>query len=275
MVHTFLPVFIALIILIGLAYLGLVIVPRPFRPHPAPSQPGPPRPFRAGLPEPVEKHFLETIGPTPPEITTAVVWGRGKTWYRGVWVPLRFKAWFRSGDAFARRFEITWFMRPVLRGRDSLVSGEGVIEIGDRIETGERTDQGQLLELWAGMVWLPSIFVHDPRITWEPIDAHSARLNVPRGAGVEELQAHFDPLSGRMTDLTGMRDADPAEVADATVETTGGKEPWRVDLLGWKQMNDLLIPCQVDIALGESGSPWVYWDVDGIVYNVNVSDQLG
>lgn len=272
MVQTFLPIFIALIVLVGLGYIGFIVVPRPFRPHPAPAQPGAPRPFRDGLPEPVEKHFLDTLGATPPEMQSAVVWGRGKISIRGVWLPLRFKAWYRAGEAYARRFEITWFQRPVLRGRDALVHGEGLVEIGDNLETGARTDLGQTLELWAGMLWLPAVFVHDPRAAWEAVDAHCARLHVPFGAKKETLEAHFDPLSGRMTDLTGMHYADPNEDQDEGEEA--GKEPWRVDLLGWKRINDLLVPSQVDIAWGESGSPWVYWDVDGIVYNVNVSDQL-
>lgn len=264
MVHNFLAILIVLIALVGFGTLGLVIAPRPFRPHPAPAHPGSPRPFRSGLPEPVERHFLETLGPTPPEISTAVVWGRGRACIRGVWVPLRFKTWFRSGDAYSRRFEITWFQRPVLRGWDSYINGEGVFEIGDRVESGGWVNQAQVLELWAGMLWTPTVFVHDPRADWEPVDDHSARLVIPFEQGTESLQAHFDPFTGRMTDFTALRYAG---------ETTQ-KEPWRVDLLAWKEFNGLLIPSRVDVAWGESGAPWVYWNVDGIVYNVSVSDQL-
>ena len=264
--HTFLIILIVLIGLTGLFTLGLVIAPRPFRPHPAPTQPGEPRPFQPGLPDPVEKHFHETLGAQPQQTVTAVVWGRGRAQIRGVWVPLRFKAWYRDGDAFTRRFEITWFQRPVLRGRDAYLQGEGTYEMGDRVDSGPQTDLGQMLELWAGMLWMPTVFVHDPRVVWEPVDEHSARLVVPFGQGNEPLIAHFDPFTGRMTDFTAMRYAE---------ESAPEKEPWRVDLLAWKMMNGILIPWQVDIAWGESGAPWVYWNVDGIVYNVNVSDQLG
>jgi hypothetical protein len=29
------------------------------------------------------------------------------------------------------------------------------------------------------------------------------------------------------------------------------------------------------VAWGEAGSPWIYLTLDGVAYNVNVSDQLG
>ena len=76
--------------------------------------------------------------------------------------------------------------------------------------------------------------------------------------------AHFDPLNGRMTHLSALRYSEESEE----------KEPWRVDLLAWKNFHGLLIPDQIAVAWGESGSPWSFWNVDGIAYNVNVSDQL-
>ena len=263
--HTFVIVLLVLIGLTGLFTLGFMIAPRPFRSHPAPAQPGAPRPFQPGLPPPVEKHFLETLTAQPQEITTAVVWGRGRAHIRGIWVPLRFKAWYREGEAFSRRFEVTWFQKPVLRGQDSYLEGKGTFEIGDRPVSGPQTDLGQLLELWVGMLWMPMVFVHNPRVVWEAVDDHSARLIVPFGNAGEPLTAHFDPITGRMTDITATRYSE---------ESATEREPWRVDLLAWKTMNGLLIPWQVDIAWDESGAPRVYWNVDGIVYNVNVADQL-
>jgi hypothetical protein len=52
------------------------------------------------------------------------------------------------------------------------------------------------------------------------------------------------------------------------------KEPWRVDLLEWKEMNGMLIPYHLDLAWGESGSVMSYWIVDGISYNVTVEEHL-
>ena len=273
MTHIFLIVLLVITALVGLLTLGLVLKPRPFRSHPAPMHPGKPRPFQRGLPEPVEKHFLETLGPEPPEISTAVVWGRGRMNMRGVWMPVRFKAWYRGGEAFTRRFEVTFFQRPVMRGRDSFIHGVGTVEVGERVESDDETSRSQLLELWAGMLWMPTIFVHDPRVEWQPVDEHTARLVVPSRGASCSLMAHFDVFTGRLVDLTARRPATEAEKSDPQLPAE--EEPWRVDLLAWKRLNGLEIPCKVDIAWGESGSPWVHWNVDGIVYNVNVSDQLG
>jgi hypothetical protein len=161
--------------------------------------------------------------------------------------------------------EVTWFQRPVLRGIDSWINKQGVFEMGERVESGERIDQGQLLALWADTVWFPSAYVHNPQIHWEAVDDHTARLVVPYKEGTDSLSFHFDPLSRRMTHLSALRYSDESPE----------KEPWRVDLLEWKEINGMIIPYHIDIAWGESGSPWSYWNVDGIAYNVRVDEQLG
>jgi hypothetical protein len=274
MLHNFIIILILLLVLIGVFTLGLVIPPRPYRKHPAPSQPGEPTPLRPDLPEPVRRHFVETIGETPPIMETAVVWGRGKACIRGVWVPFRFRGWYRSGEAFLRRMEVTWFQRPVLRGIDSWINGRGLFEMAGRVESGERIDQGQVLSMWADAVWMPSVFVHDPNIRWEPVDDHTARLVVPYKGGTLDLDAHFDPATGRMTHLSALRYSDDAGDSGDPVELAE-KEPWRSDLLEWKEINGLLVPTHIDDAWGEVGSPTSYWLVDGIAYNVNVTEQLG
>jgi hypothetical protein len=135
----------------------------------------------------------------------------------------------------------------------------------DRIERGEHIDQYQLITLWAWAVWMPGSLIHLSPAHWEAVDAHTARLVIPFGDGAETITAHFDPTSGRMTHLSGLRyDIDSDE-----------QEPWRLDLLEWKKDQGIDIPSMVALAKGESGSPNSYWTLDGVVYNVNVDDQLG
>lgn len=262
----FLYVLAGLLSLVALIAIGFALAPRPFRAHPRPTQPGEPAPMPPGLPEPVRRHFVETLGENPPRIETAVVWGRGRACIRGVWVPFRFKGWYRPGVAFYRRLEITWFQRPILRGVDYLINGEGLFEMGGREERGPHIDQGQRLALWADAVWMPSAYVHDPHARWEAVDEHSARLVVQTPTGeADSLMAYFDPLTGRLTHFSAERYSSESQQM----------EPWRLDLLSWRKFNDLLIPDQTSLAWGESGSPISYWTLDGAAYNVSVDDQLG
>jgi hypothetical protein len=288
MLSDFLLILAFLLILVGLGVLGFVIPPRPFRSHPAPTHLSHPVAFQTDLPEPVRKHFARTIGEmaegqtrpdglcdsaveipliaeAAPVIESAVVWGRGRVFIRGVWLPHRFKAWYRPGESYYRRMEITWYQRPVIRAIDKCINGEGMFQMGDRVERGSRIDQNQVLMLWAETVWMPSVFVHHPLVQWSPVDEVTARLVVPFGAHTDSLLAHFDSETGCMTHLSANRFPQDSDV----------KEPWRIDLLLWKSFHGMLIPCQVAVAWGESGSPWSYWTVDGVAYNVNVSDQLG
>jgi hypothetical protein len=262
-----------LIALVGVVALGFVMPPRPFRSHPAPTRLGAIRPLPPDLPAPVRRHLLATAGAAPaagspaaglPAIETAVVWGRGRACIRDVWMPLRFKSWYRPGRAFYRRVEITWFQRPVLRGMEYLIDGLGVVQVGEREERGPTVDQSQTFALWAEAVWTPAFLAGGPG-RWEPVDDTTARLVFPYQGGEESLLAYFDPESGRMTHILGSR----FRAAQSTQ-----KEPWRLDILAWKTFHDMEIPCQVSVAWGEAGAPWAYWNLDGVAYNVNVSDQL-
>lgn len=276
MLQYFLIALAILIALAGLAALGFAIPPRPFRPHPAPSRPGPLRPLPADLPEPVLRYLRQTAGESLPGIRTAVVWGRGRASIRGVWLPLRFKAWFRAGESYYRRIEITWYQRPVLRGVDYYIGGEGVVEVGGRERRGPRITQSQLLSLWAGSVLTPSALAFDPRIRWEPVDEVTARLIIPFGEQSESLLAHFDPETGLLTHLSGYRYTLPAPDEDSEAPPLPEeREHWRVDVLTWRDAGGMQIPCQMALAWGEAGSPWSYSTVEGVAYNVNVSDQLG
>jgi hypothetical protein len=289
MLENFLLILAFLLLLVGIGVLGFVIPPRPFRAHPAPSHLDASTKFKQDLPEPVLRHFAQTIGDLPegverpeqfcveigntpleaghsaPEIASAVVWGRGRAFIRGVWLPHRFKAWYRPGSSYYRRMEITWYQRPVMRAIDKYIQGVGQFQMGDQSENGQRIDQNQVLMLWAETVWMPSVFVHHPAIRWSPVDDITARLEVPFGKSTDSLLAHFDQETGCMTHLTALR----------YPQESDNKEPWRIDLLEWKTFHGLLLPCHTAIAWGESGSPWSYWAVDGVAYNVNVSDQLG
>lgn len=264
MIDTLLIVLGVLIVLVGLLSLGFVLPPRPFRPHPAPSRPGAPLTLPADLPAPVRRHFQEMLGESVPEMQTAVIWGRGRALIRGVWLPLRFKSWYKVGEGFYTRMEITWFQRPVMRASESLRGGEGLRVTGGGEERGERVDQGNRMSMWANALWMPSALLYSPGTRWEGVDENSARFVYPAGREEDALLFHFDPLNGCATHITGRRY--PPELSE--------KDPWRMDLLAWKVIHGINLPCHVSVSWGEAGSPTAYWNIDGVAYNVGVSDHL-
>jgi len=264
-VQTFLTILMVLVGVLGLFWLGFQIPPRPFRPHPAPTQIGEAQAIPEDLPEVARRHFTLALGEAPPGIETAVVWGRGQAYVRGLWVPMRFKTWYRVGDAFYRRMELTWFRRPVLRGVETWTGEEGFFNLGDRSERGEETNQRELMVLWAEALWMPTALVNHPHIHWEEVDEQTAKVIFEQAGRSGSFLAHFEPLTGRMTHLSGQ----------GYVAETGEVEPWRLDLHEWKTFHGLLLPWRTAVASGESGTPVWYWTVDGVAYNVNVSDQLG
>jgi hypothetical protein len=97
------------------------------------------------------------------------------------------------------------------------------------------------------------------------VDEQTAKVIFEQAGRSGSFLAHFEPLTGRMTHLSGQGYA--AE--------TGKVEPWRLDLHEWKTFHGLLLPRRTAVASGESGTPVWYWTVDGVAYNVNVNDQLG
>ena len=133
-----------------------------------------------------------------------------------------------------------------------------------RIE-GEQIDQGANLIIWAEGLMMPSLLATDPRIRWEPMDDVTARLIVPLGEGHDEMTVHFDPQTGLISQMRAMRYRTP----------TGPKEPWHGDDLDWRPFAQGLFPSRFAITWENDGSPWSYWNIEGVEWNVDVSTHMG
>ncbi len=55
-------------------------------------------------------------------VKSAVVWGKAKLRINGIWMPVRFKAYYLPGQAFLRYLEVTWFGKIILKVSDSYIS---------------------------------------------------------------------------------------------------------------------------------------------------------
>ncbi len=249
--------------LVGIGWVGLRIPPKGFPPPAAKTQDRGSVRLPDNLPEPVYRHFKATLGDEVPKIESAVVWGRASI-KTGLWMPLRFKAYYIPGQHFYRYMEITWFGLPMVKGTDSYLNGEGVMNIAGNISSGEKINQGQILALWAEAVWMPSAFVTDPRIRWEAIDEVSARLVVPFGEGEETLLVKFDPQTGLMTEMSALRYRGQEDK----------KTPWRVECMEWQKVGSVIIPTRSAVTWEDEGSPWSFWTIEGTEYNIDVSEKI-
>ena len=249
-------------------WLGLRVKPAPFPPHPERTPELSTAELPSVLPEPVRRHFRATLGRQVPKIETAVVWGRAHFKVGALWTRMRFKSYNVAGREFRRDMEITWFGVPVLRGSDAYLGGEGSLKITGLLNTssgGGNFDQGQNLAMWAEAPFTtPSVLVLDPRACWEPIDAHTARLVVPFGEQEEALSAEFDPESGLMRRMSGMRYRNHEQT----------KTPWRGELSDWRTLHGIKVPHRNMAIWEDQGEPYGIFEIEGAEYNVGDSGKI-
>jgi hypothetical protein len=258
----------SLALLASAGWLGLRVKPTPFPPHPESTPELSTSELSSDLPEPVRRHFRATLGGRVPRIESAVVWGRADFKVGGLWSRMRFKGYYVPGREFRRDMEITWFGVPILRGSDAYLGGEGSLEITGLVNTssrGENFDQGQNLAMWAEAPFTtPSVVVLDPRARWEPTDAHTARLVVPFGEREEILRAEFDPESGLMRSMSGMRYRDQEK----------SKTPWRGEFSDWRMLHRIKVPHQNVAIWEDQRQPYGIFEIEGTEYNVDVSEKI-
>ena len=254
--------------LVGVGWLGLRVKPAPFPPHPERTPALGTADLPSDLPEPVRRHFRATLGAQVPRIGSAVVWGRAEFKVGRLWTPMRFKGNYVPGREFRRDMEITWFGLPILRGSDAYLGGKGSLEITGLLNMssrGENFDQGQNLAMWAEAPFTtPSVLVLDPRVRWEPIDAHTARLIVPFGEQEETLRVEFDPETGLMRSVSGMRYRDHEKT----------KTPWRGEFSEWRTLHGIKVPHRNVAIWADEGGPYGIFRIEGTEYNVDISGKI-
>ena len=260
-----------LTLLAGVGWGGMQVKPKPFPPHAEKTRDEGTVELPANLPEPVHRHFRATMGERLPRIETAVVWGRGEFNLMGLWFPMRFKSYHVAGREFRRDMELTWFGLPVFRGYDSYIGGKGSLEFTGLFgllhvsDEGAKIDQGDNLAMWAEAPFTtPSAMMLDPRVRWEPVDAHTARLVFPFGNEEDSLRAAFDPETGLMKSLSGMRYRGREET----------KTPYRGGYGEWGMAHGIKVPHRDAATWEDQGRPYVVLDIGGTEYNVDVSEKI-
>jgi hypothetical protein len=201
-------------------------------------------------------------------IHSAVYGGRGTVRFKGVTFPARIRFTHQAGQGYRHYMETTFWGQPLMRVNEHFLDGKTRLELPfGVVENEPKIDSAANLGLWAESLVLPSLYVTDPRVRWEPIDEVSARLIVPRGAGEGEdsFIVTFDPATGLIRSMETIRWRDAADEA---------KLGWRAEVRGWQEMHGIKIPASIAAVWQDEGTPWLVSQIEEAAYNVDVSEYI-
>jgi hypothetical protein len=247
---------VAGIVLLG--WLGLQIKPSPFPAFAGAGSRPETVPLPEGLPAPVERFFRELYGDRVPVIESAVISGRGRLRIKGVTFPARFRFTHRAGESYRHDIETTVFGLTLMTVKEAYVEGVARLELPFGVSEGPKVDQGANLALWAEAIWYPSVWVTDPRVSWEAVDDETAVLVVPYGEREQRFVARFDPHTHMVRFFESMR---------FKGEASEEKVLWINEAAAWGTVDGESVPTRAEVTWFDEGTPWAVFETEEIVYN--------
>ncbi len=258
---------INLIILVPLLLVwGLRIQPRPFTAYPQSSQPLTAVPLPTDLPAPVARYYETIMGDEVPVVETAVVTGRGTVRFMGITFPARLRFTHDAGQGYRHYIEATLFGYPLMKVNERYLDGQARMKLPvGVVENEPKVDMAANLGLWGESIWLPSIYLTDPRVRWQAIDETSALLIIPFETSTDTFTVFFDTDTGLIKRMETLRYRDAADVK---------KILWELDVLAWDEYQGILIPSRSTATWADEGTPWLVIELEDIVYNVDVHSYI-
>ena len=253
------------VVLILLGWLGLRMTPQPLPAFDRQAAVAQTVPLPDGLPAPVERFYRQVYGESVPVIESAVLSGRATMRINGITFPARFRFTHDAGQGYRHYIEATIFGLPLMKVNEHYLDGKGRLELPFGVEEGPEVDQGGNLALWGESMWLPSVFITDPRVRWEPIDEETALLIVPFGEEEQRFVVRFDPQTGLLHFLESMR----YRGVDSE-----GKTLWINEALQWDSVDGHTIPTVGAVTWFDEGTPWAVFTVKDVVYNADVREYI-
>jgi hypothetical protein len=262
-----------LILVLGAALLviaiwfGLQIKPASFPAFPQEQPALETVPLPEGLPAPVERFYRQVYGENVPVITSAVISGRAEVrpGIAGLTFPARFRFTHITGQGYRHYIEAGLFGLPLMKVNERYLEGRAHGETPFGVDEGEKLDQAANLGMWAEAIWMPPLYLTDPRVHWEPVDDQTALLVVPFEEDEETYVVRFDPQTGLINWLESMR----YQRADSQ-----NKILWLNQALEWGMVNGILSNTTGAAIWMDNGKPWAVFHVEDIVYNVDVEKYI-
>jgi len=254
-----------LLLLSLLGWIGLQIKPASLSSYPQENGKLKTQPLPAGLPTPVMSFYSQLYGDRLPVIESFVITGRAKMRIMGITFPARFRFTHLAGQGYRHYIELTFFGIPIMKVNEYYLDGKGRLELPFGVEEGEKINQGANLALWAESMWMPAIFISDPRPHWQGIDQDTAVLFIPFGEDEQQLIVRFDQQSGMIAIMESMR----YKGSDSERKTL-----WINEAAIWEERDGILTPTTASVTWFDEGTPWAVFTVEDVRYNVDVEGYL-
>ena len=183
-------------------------------------------------------------------------------------IPARFVFVHNAGKDYRHYFEATLFGFPLMIVDEGYIDGASFFEspMGNYYDE-PNANQGANLAVWAEASWFPSLWVTDPRVRWEPVDARTALLYVPFEEEEETFVVRFNPETGLIDTMEAMRYRDNGEGQPKILWITRNDDS-QGTLPGSR------LSAGGSVMWLDHGRPWANFYVENLVFNADMSTFL-